>query len=83
MESNLVKIENTSFVRDMDSKAILPTNRRDLSEYQEKRRRAMLEQQHRESITDEINIMKNQIAELLTIKDDFQEIKDLLKKLKE
>ena len=52
-----VKIEDTKFIRDIDSKAVLSTNRNALEQYK-------LERQRREAEKNDINRMKEDIVEL-------------------
>jgi hypothetical protein len=51
-----VKVTDTSYVRDINSKAILNTNKKELQEYQQKK--AML------SKINEINNLKQELAEV-------------------
>lgn len=64
----LVKIPNTSYVRDTRTMALINTDRSGLEEYQAKAQVAMSQKQ-------EINNIKNDINEL---KSSIGEIKDLL-----
>ena len=52
-----VKIEDTKFIRDIDSKAVLSTNRNALEQYK-------LERQRREAEKNDINRMKEDIVEI-------------------
>lgn len=52
-----VKIEDTKYIRDIDSKAVLSTNRNALEQYK-------LERQRREAEKNDINRMKEDIVEL-------------------
>ena len=52
-----VKIKETKFIRDIDSKAVLSTNRNALEQYK-------LERQRREAEKNDINRMKEDIVEL-------------------
>lgn len=52
-----VKIEDTKYIRDIDSKAVLNTNRNALEQYK-------LERQRREAEKNDINRMKEDIVEL-------------------
>lgn len=52
-----VKIEDTKYIRDIDSKAVLNTNRNALEQYKMERKR-------REAEKDDINRMKEDIVEL-------------------
>lgn len=70
-----VKIENTEFVRDMNTQAVLNTDASSLHRYKESRRRAVaqkkesLEVKERlASIEDEMLALKKIISELTTLK---------------
>jgi len=52
-----VKIQDTKYIRDIDSKAVLNTNRNALEQYK-------VERQRREAEKDDINKMKEDIVEL-------------------
>jgi hypothetical protein len=52
-----VKIQDTKYIRDIDSKAVLNTNRNALEQYK-------VERQRREAEKDDINRMKEDIVEL-------------------
>ena len=52
-----VNIENSKYIRDLDSKAILNTNRNALDNYKLERKRKLVE-------ANDINNMKKDIAEL-------------------
>ena len=52
-----VKIEDTKYIRDIDSKAVLNTNQNALEQYKMERKR-------REAEKDDINRMKEDIVEL-------------------
>lgn len=52
-----VKIEDTKYIRDINSKAVLNTNRNALEQYK-------LERQRREAEKNDINRMKEDIVEL-------------------
>ena len=52
-----VKIQDTKYIRDIDSKAVLNTNRNALEQYK-------LERQRREAEKNDINTMKEDIVEL-------------------
>lgn len=66
-----VKITDTSFVRDIHSKAILNTDKRGLNEYLMKRDLAKKKQM-------EENVTKNRLEKL---EKDIQEIKELILKM--
>mgnify|MGYP003348765425 CR=1 FL=1 len=71
----VIPIENNQgLVRDMNSKAVLNTNRKTLEEYQIKTR--AMSSVKRQAY--EIETMKQQLAELATLKNDFIEIKNML-----
>lgn len=65
---------NRNLVRDMNSKAVLNTNRKELEEYQIKTRAVSSMKKQAE----EINSMKKQLTELAALKNDFEEIKTML-----
>ena len=69
----LVKVNNTPFVRDVQSKALLNTDSNAKAEYMNKVKQLALQKQ-------EINTVKEEVQ---SIKDDVTEIKQLLKKLLE
>ena len=52
-----VKIQDTKYIRDINSKAVLNTNRNALEQYK-------LERQRREAEKNDINTMKEDIVEL-------------------
>jgi hypothetical protein len=62
-----VKVTDTSYVRDINSKAILNTNKKELQEYQQKK--AMLTK------INEINNLKQELAE---VKDTMHKILSIL-----
>ena len=69
--NNTVKIENTEFVRDMNTQAVLNTDREGLSRYKEQRRRNLLARQENqdtkkrlESIESEMATLKKIVSEL-------------------
>jgi K+/H+ antiporter YhaU regulatory subunit KhtT len=71
----VIPIENKQgLVRDMNSKAVLNTNRKTVEEYHLKTR-AMSSVKKQ---ADEIEMMKHQLNELSTLKNDFIEIKNML-----
>jgi len=69
----LVKVNNTNFVRDTNSMALLNTDQNARNEYYNKVRQAQLQKQ-------EINTVKEEVQ---NIRSDVTEIKQLLKKLLE
>jgi hypothetical protein len=68
-----VKVTNTPFVRDVESKALMNTDNSAKMEYYAKVQQAQMQKQ-------EINTVKNEVQ---NIKNDVTEIKQLLKKLLE
>jgi len=74
----VIPIENKQgLVRDMNSKAVLNTNRSVLEEYTLKTKALSSVKRQAE----EIQVMKNQLKELATLKTDFMEIKLMLSTL--
>jgi hypothetical protein len=67
----LVRVTGTNFVRDINSRAILPTDNTEKNEYYAKLRLAKMQK-------DEINKVKSEID---CIKTDMTEIKSLLQQL--
>ena len=61
------------YIRDDNSKAILNTDLTALEQYRKKREQKLQEQ----------NIIQNCVADINTLKDDMQEIKNLLLKMSE
>jgi hypothetical protein len=66
-----IKIEGEQFVRDMNSKALLSTDKKAVSEYQAKR--AMMRKMN------DLNSMKEQVNQLLTLRDEVAELKTMLR----
>lgn len=74
----VIPIENKQgLVRDMNSKAVLNTNRSVLEEYTLKTKALSSVKRQAE----EIEVMKNQLKELAALKTDFMEIKLMLSTL--
>ena len=69
-----VQTEDTRFVRDMHSKALLTTDRAALENHRIQRRRAVAQ-------TSEFEKLKNKVDELNTVREEMLEIKQLLKAL--
>jgi hypothetical protein len=67
----LVKVTNTNFVRDIESRALMPTDNTEKNEYYAKLRLVKMQK-------DEINKVKSEID---CIKSDMCEIKSLLQQL--
>lgn len=67
----LVKIKDSSFVRDMSSNAVLNVNKAELNEFNEKRKRILAQKQQ----TEQMNVR------LSNLENDVGEIKNLLKEL--
>jgi hypothetical protein len=66
--TNFVKIENTEFVRDMSTQAVLNTDRQGLQQFQNTRKRLLAQKNEHED---------NRIR-LQKLEEDMQEIKQLL-----
>ena len=69
-----VQTEDPSFVRDIHSKALLNTDHNALQQH--RRERAYFHKQQ-----SDINILKGQVVELTTIREEMLEIKILLKEV--
>lgn len=72
-----IKTENANFQRDMNSKALVRSDTKELNEYKFKAK-VLRESRTRNQ---ELNNMKDKLQEIDTIKNDLEEIKHLLKGL--
>ena len=70
----VIQTENTSFVRDLHSKALINTDRIALENHRKKRQ---VETQQAQRLQE----MEIKLEELVTVKDEMLEIKSLLQKL--
>ena len=70
----VIQTEDTSFVRDLHSKALINTNRVALENH---RRKRQLETQQ----TQRLQEMESKLEELVTVKNEMLEIKGLLQEL--
>ena len=70
----VIQTEDTSFVRDLHSKALINTDRVALENH---RRKRQLETQQAQRLQE----MEIKVEELVTVKDEMLEIKSLLQKL--
>jgi Tfp pilus assembly protein PilN len=66
--TNFVKIENTEFVRDMSTQAVLNTDRQGLQQFQNTRKRLLAQK----------NEQQDTRIRLQKLEEDMQEIKQLL-----
>jgi cell shape-determining protein MreC len=66
--TNFVKIENTEFVRDMSTQAVLNTDRQGLQQFQNTRKRLLAQK----------NEQQDTRTRLQKLEEDMQEIKQLL-----
>lgn len=66
--TNFVKIENTEFVRDMSTQAVLNTDRQGLQQFQNTRKRLLAQK----------NEQQDNRIRLQKLEEDMQEIKQLL-----
>ena len=71
---NVIQTEDNSFVRDLDSKALINTDRIALENHR-KKRQVEIQQAQR------LQEMEIKVEELVTVKDEMLEIKSLLQKL--
>tara|TARA_B110000014_G_scaffold211747_1_gene163999 strand:+ start:333 stop:569 length:237 start_codon:yes stop_codon:yes gene_type:complete len=71
---NVIQTEDTSFVRDLHSKALINTDRIALENHR-KKRQVEIQQAQR------LQEMEIKVEELVTVKDEMLEIKSLLQKL--
>jgi hypothetical protein len=69
------KTDRTGVVRDMNNQALLSNDFSNLQTHREEFQRKI----DLQNKLNDINIMKKQIQELLILRDEFQEIKQLLK----
>ena len=74
MDTRQVQTEDPQFVRDIHSKALLNTDFNALQQH--RRERAYFHKQQ-----SDINILRNQVEELTTIREEMLEIKILLKEI--
>lgn len=72
-----IQTENKAFLRDTHSKALLMNNRKDADDYKLKSKLMKAANTRDE----EINNLKAKVAEIDTIRDQLNEIKNLLKEL--
>ncbi len=59
-----VRIENTDLIREMGSKAVLSTNRQELSRYQNARKMRLQEKQYQQYLEQRINKLEQQLQQL-------------------
>ena len=64
MSDNLVQVENTSFVRDIHSKAILNTDKAGLNDYLMKREIAKKQQDEQVQTKDRLNKIENDMSDI-------------------
>lgn len=75
---NLAKVkEHENLMKDMDSGAVLLSDKTAMNEYKSKKN--ML--QNMRDVSSEINTIKQKLSELDSVKTDMQEIKELLRGL--
>ena len=72
-----VKINDTTYQRDIRSRGIVETDHRKIDEY---RTKSMMMNTAKAN-KDEINMIKEKLADVETLKNDMSEIKNLLKSL--
>ena len=71
---NVIQTEDTSFVRDLHSKALINTDRVALENHRRKRQLEIQQAQR-------LHEMESKVEELVNVKDEMLEIKSLLQKL--
>jgi hypothetical protein len=70
----LIKTENTNLYRDINSKAIIVSDSKAREEYKKRIR----EKQEIQELRNDVDVMKECVSEITTIKEEISEIKQLI-----